>query len=89
MTLEITGETSQFLELKTRILTNNFKMADELVLESIKISIGKTIIFWTERGYRYEGKILDCSDLYLKYFDTHKNETRLVSLENLRECELR
>jgi len=63
-------------------------MVDELVLESIKISIGKIIVFWTELGYRYEGRIIAVSNEYLKYFDTHKQQERFIKLVEIKEAEL-
>lgn len=64
-------------------------MVDSLVVESIKISIGKIIIFWDFENRRYEGKVLACSDEYLKFYDKHKSCERFVKLSELKEAQLR
>jgi len=64
-------------------------MVDKLVEESIKISIGKIIIYWDFEGRRFEGKILDCSDEYMKILDTHRGSERFIKLSELREAELK
>lgn len=61
----------------------------ELVRESIKQSIGLKILFFLENGYRFEGKVLACDEVYLKYFDTKKNCIRLQKLEEIQEAELK
>ena len=61
----------------------------ELVIESIKASDGLTILFFTENNFRFEGKILGCDGKFLKYYDIKKNCVRIVSLEEIKECELR
>lgn len=64
-------------------------MVDELIVESLKLSIGKQIVFWNLIGYRFEGRILAVSNSILKYFDVHKNQERLFSLSDIKECELK
>ena len=61
----------------------------ELVRESIKQSIGINIIFFLNNGFRFEGKVLECDDTYLKYFDSKKNCIRLQKLEEIQEAELK
>ena len=62
---------------------------DLLIIDSLKVSIGLNIIFFTNSGLRFEGKILACSDEYLKYFDLHRQTERFVKLSELREAELK
>lgn len=64
-------------------------MVDELIVESIKLSIGKIIVFWNDLGYRFEGRILDVSNEYMKYYDSHKNKERFVRLSDVKEAELK
>ena len=61
----------------------------ELVIESIKQSKGMPIIFFLNNGFRFEGKVLDCDGIYLKYFDIKKNCIRLQKLEEIQEAELK
>lgn len=63
-------------------------MVDLLVVDCIKDSIGSSIVFWDNLNLRHEGKILACSDEYLKYYDIHKEKEKFVKLENIMECEL-
>lgn len=64
-------------------------MVDELIVESMKLSIGQIIVFWNFTGYRFEGKVLAVSEQFLKYYDTHKNQERLMRLDDIKEAELR
>lgn len=64
-------------------------MVDNLIVESLKISIGKTIVFWNKLGMRFEGEVIDVSDGYLKFLDDRKHYTRLFQLEDIKEMELR
>ena len=64
-------------------------MVDKLVEESIRISIGKIIVYWDFAGRRFEGKILDCSDEYMKILDTHRGSERFIKLSELKEAELK
>jgi len=61
----------------------------ELVKESLKQSIGMNILFYLPNGFRFEGKVLGCDDVYLKYFDIKKNCVRLQKLEEIQEAELK
>jgi hypothetical protein len=64
-------------------------MVDSMIVESIKISLGQIIIFWDNDDRRYEGKILGCSDDYLKFLDSHKNSIRFIKISQIKEAELR
>ncbi len=61
----------------------------ELVKISLKESVGLHILFFIMNGYRFEGKVLACDDVYLKYFDSKKNCIRLQKLEEIQEVELK
>lgn len=63
-------------------------MVSDLVIESIKLSIGQTIIFYTDLGYRYEGIVLGCDGEFLKYQD-RKTGVRLIKISQIREAELK
>lgn len=60
----------------------------ELVIESIKESIGLSILFFVDNGFRYEGKVLACDGEYLKYFDIKKNSVRFIKLNQITEATL-
>ena len=61
----------------------------ELVRETLKESIGKHILFFISNGYRFEGKILGCDDIYLKYYNSKKDCIRFQKLEDIMEAELK
>lgn len=61
----------------------------ELIIECLKQSKGMTILFFLNNGYRFEGKVLSCDGLYLKYFDSKKTCIRLQKLEEIQEAELK
>jgi hypothetical protein len=44
---------------------------------------------WDNAGRRNEGKILACSDEYLKLYDTHKFSERFIKLVDIRECQIK
>jgi len=67
----------------------DLKMVDGLVVESMKISVGSIIVFWDIAGRRYEGKILDVSNEFLKYFDSHKDCERFIKLNLISEAEMK
>ena len=59
-----------------------------MIVESLKNSIGKSVIFFNDNGFRFEGKILDVSGEFLRYYDTHKGQERFVRIESIREIEV-
>lgn len=63
-------------------------MIDNMIFEELKNSLGKTIVFWNFKGLRHEGKLLDVSEDYLKFFDIHKDVIRFCKLENILEVEI-
>lgn len=61
----------------------------EMVRETLKESIGKHILYFKSNGFRFEGKILGCDDIYLKYYDSKKDCIRFEKLEDIQEAELK
>ncbi len=58
-----------------------------MIVECLKNSIGKIIVFYIGER-RFEGKILDCDDAYLKYYDTHKDREAYKKLTEISEWEV-
>lgn len=63
-------------------------MVDEMIAESMRLSIGEVIVFWDNADRRFEGKVLAVSDEYLKFFDCFKMKERFVRLSEIKEAEL-
>ncbi len=64
-------------------------MIDSLILENLKISIGKIIVFYDTLGKRYEGKILAVSEDYIQFYDTFKDNQKFFRLERISEVEIK
>lgn len=60
-------------------------MVDKLVVEFLKRSLGKNIVFWNHVGFRFQGNLLLCDDEFLVYHDFHKDDERLFKLSEIRE----
>lgn len=63
-------------------------MVDSLVVNSLQNSIGKIIVFWDYNNRRNEGRILDCSENYIKILDSFKNIERLIRFEDIKEVNI-
>ncbi len=59
-----------------------------MMIKDIKENVGKVIIFWLE-NLRFEGKIIDCDNNYMKYFDSYKNKERYVRIEDIGSLEVK
>ena len=62
-------------------------MVSEMLVNELKENVGNMILFFVET-YRFEGKILDVDDSYLKYFDTRKDKIRYVKIAGIGEWEV-
>jgi len=58
-----------------------------MMFDEIISSINKIIIFHNS-GLRFEGKILNVDDMWLKYFDKHKDKIRFVRLVEIQDFEV-
>jgi hypothetical protein len=64
-------------------------VVSDLVKESLRLSIGKKIIFFLEKGnFRFEGIVLGCDDEYLKIHDTKKDFDKFIRISEIKEAEL-
>lgn len=63
-------------------------MVADMMIRDIKENVGNNIIFWLQ-GLRFEGKILDCDNIYMKYFDSFKNKERYVKIEDIGSLEVK
>lgn len=63
-------------------------MVDKIAVEAIKNSKGLIIIFWTDGKFRFEGKIINCDDDFLEYFDKHRMATRYVRFSSITDFEV-
>lgn len=58
-----------------------------MLFDCLKNSLNEKIIFFIGK-FRFEGKILDCDNTYLKYFDTHKSKILYKKLLEITEWEI-
>lgn len=58
-----------------------------LIVDCLKNSIGKVIIFFIGER-RFEGKILESDNLYLKYYDIKKEREAYKKLSEISEWEI-
>lgn len=61
----------------------------ELIISSLKVSIGMNIRFWTLNNFYYEGKLLGCDGTYIKFMDTKRCCIRITDLAEIKEIELK
>lgn len=60
----------------------------ELVVESLKSSVGLVIGFYLDNGYYFEGEVLGCDGQFLKYKD-RKTGIKILSLEKIKEVSIK
>lgn len=63
-------------------------MVAEILIKEITNNIGNIIIFWVQH-LRFEGKVLDCDDVFLKYYDSRKEKIRYVRIEDINSMEVK
>jgi len=64
-------------------------MVSELVKESLRISIGRSVLIFLENNFRFEGVILGCDEEFLKIRDLRKGCEKLIQLNKISEAEIR
>ena len=62
-------------------------MVSGMLLVDLKRSINKNIVLYVH-GLRFEGKVLDCDENFVKYWDKHKDKTRYIRLSSIDEWEV-
>ena len=62
-------------------------MVSELLINEVKNSIGKGVIFFI-KDFRFEGKIIDVDDEFLKYYDNRKFKPCLKKFCEISELEV-
>ena len=60
-------------------------MISQRLLERLKNSIDKNIILFLNGNFRFEGRIISCDDEFLEFWDTKKNLTKFVKLDEISE----
>ncbi len=63
-------------------------MAVEILSKELINNIGNIIIFWVNH-LRFEGKIIDCDESFLKYYDVRKEKVRYVRIEDINSMEVK
>ncbi len=51
-------------------------------------SVGKNIVFWVNH-LRFEGKLLSCDEIFIKYFDSRKLRERFVRISEIENLEVK
>jgi hypothetical protein len=64
-------------------------MVSELIRESLKISLNKTILLFLNNGFRFEGKILGVDTEFIQIYDIKKSSIKFIRLNDISECELK
>ena len=62
-------------------------MVSEMLQNEIKNSIGMTIVLFIGT-FRFEGKIIDCDNEFVKYFDNRKCKPCFKKLSEINEMEI-
>lgn len=60
----------------------------ELIIDLLKKNIGERIGFFTENRFYFEGDILDCDGVVLKYND-RKTGIKIIEVEKIKEVSLK
>lgn len=63
-------------------------MVAEILTKELINNIGNIIIIWIN-NLRFEGKVLDCDDVFLKYYDVRKEKIRYVRIEDINSMEVK
>jgi len=63
-------------------------MVAEILSKELINNIGNIIIFWVNH-LRFEGKIIDCDESFLKYYDVRKEKVRYVRIEDINSMEVK
>lgn len=63
-------------------------MVSDLIIESLKASEGLIIGFYTTKNFYYEGQVLACDGIILKYRD-RKTGVRLIPVSEIKEVFIR
>jgi hypothetical protein len=50
--------------------------------------IGKRIILFTKKNYRFQGKIIDYDGKFLEIFDDIKQKSKMIHVDNIDEFEI-
>jgi len=60
----------------------------ELLIKELQDSIGKHIKMFLENGFHFEGRLLECDGVFVKFFDDRKQNIRFEKMDQISECEL-
>jgi small nuclear ribonucleoprotein (snRNP)-like protein len=55
--------------------------------EKMRSLIGKRVIIYTKKGFRFEGLISDFDGKFLDIFDKIKNKSKMINIDEIIEIE--
>jgi small nuclear ribonucleoprotein (snRNP)-like protein len=55
--------------------------------EKMKNLIGKKVILYTKKGFRFEGQVIDFDGKFLDIFDQIKGKSKMINIDEIIEIE--
>jgi hypothetical protein len=56
--------------------------------EKMRTLIGKTVILYTKKGFRFEGVVKDFDGKFLDIFDNIKRKSKMINIDEIIEIEI-
>jgi small nuclear ribonucleoprotein (snRNP)-like protein len=56
--------------------------------EKMRTLIGKTVILFTKKNFRFQGKINDFDGKFLDIFDNIKKKSKMINIDEIVEIEI-
>ncbi len=60
---------------------------ENMLVAELQKNVGNVIAFWIQK-LRFEGKVIEVDNTFLKYFDSFKNKERFVKISQIENMEI-